>query len=148
MAGAAREPLDLVRAACLALPEVAERLSNGAPAFFVGGSKTFVMFLDNHHGDGQVAIWCAAPLGVQEELVAEKPTQFFRPPYVGHRGWLGVRVDAGPDWDEITEIIQDAYRTVASKTLVADLDSRRHSQGPPGVTRGVAGRAGRPDGPG
>jgi hypothetical protein len=118
-------PLDRVRAACLALPEVVERPSHGAPTFFVRDKKTFVTFMDDHHGDGRLAIWCAAPVGAQQELVATNPARFFRPPYVGHRGWLGVRVDSRPDWLELAEIIEDAYRVVAPKTLVAELDSRR-----------------------
>jgi hypothetical protein len=111
-----------VREACLALPEVTERLSHGAPTFFVRGKKTFVMFHDDHHGDGRLALWCAAPPGAQQTAVDEEPDRFFRPPYVGHRGWLGVRLDRDPDWDEVTEIVTDAYRTVAPKTLVARLD--------------------------
>jgi hypothetical protein len=130
VAGTSLAALDRVRAACLALPEVVERDSHGAPTFFVGAKKTFVMFLDDHHGDGRVAIWCAAPLGAQEEMLAEDPAQFFRPPYVGHRGWLGVRVDGRPDWTEVAEIIEQAYRSVASKTLVAALDASRPSPPP------------------
>ena len=102
-----------------------ERPSHGAPTFFVRDKKTFVMFMDDHHGDGRVALWCAAPAGVQEEMVAENPARFFRPPYVGHRGWLGVRVDGRPDWAEVGEIIEDAYRAVAPKTLVSELEARR-----------------------
>jgi hypothetical protein len=120
-------PLDRVRAACLSLPEVVERASHGAPTFFISDKKTFVTFMDDHHGDGRLALWCAAPAGAQEAMVAEDPARFFRPPYVGHRGWLGVRVDGDPSWDEVGEIIEDAYRTVAPKTLVAELDARSGS---------------------
>jgi hypothetical protein len=81
------------------------------------------MYLDDHHGDGRLAIWCAAPPGVQQQLVDEEPDRFFRPPYVGHRGWLGVRLDRKPDWDEVTQIVRDAYRCVAPKTLAAALDA-------------------------
>jgi hypothetical protein len=111
-----------VRALCLALPEATERLSHGSPTFFVRDRKTFVMYLDDHHGDGRLALWCAAPPGVQAELVAAEPDRFFRPPYVGHRGWLGVRLDRDPDWTEVAEIVRDAYRQVAPKTLVARLE--------------------------
>jgi hypothetical protein len=117
-------PLDRVRAMCLALPEVTERLSHGAPSFFVRDKKTLVMFLDDHHGDGRLALWCAAPPGAQGEMIDEDPDRFFRPPYVGHRGWLGVRVDGRPDWAEVREVIEQAYRTVAPATLVASLDAR------------------------
>jgi hypothetical protein len=113
-----------VRAACLGLPAVTERLSHGAPTFFVQGRKSFVMFHDDHHGDGRLAIWCAAPPGVQGELVDQEPERFFVPPYVGHRGWLGVRLDIAPDWDELASIVEDAYRGVAPKKLLAELDAR------------------------
>ncbi len=108
-----------VRAACLAMPEVTERLSHGAPSWFVRGKKTFVMFHDDHHGDGRLAIWCAAPPGVQAQLVGEEPDRFFVPPYVGHRGWLGVRLDRAVDWAEIGGIVRDAFVTVAPKSLAA-----------------------------
>ncbi|WP_067821853.1 MmcQ/YjbR family DNA-binding protein [Nocardia inohanensis] len=111
-----------LRALCLALPEVTERLSHGEPTWFVRGKKSFVMFSAEHHGS-RLGFWCAAPPGVQEELVGSEPERFFRPPYVGHRGWLGVGLDVPVDWAEIAEIVEDAYRAVAPKTLVAQLDS-------------------------
>ncbi|MEZ5145280.1 MAG: MmcQ/YjbR family DNA-binding protein [Acidimicrobiales bacterium] len=111
-----------VRRACLELPETTERLSHGAPTFFVRDKKTFVMFVDDHHGDGRLALWCAAPPGAQAELVEQEPERFFRPPYVGHRGWLGVRLDRDPDWAEVAGIVTEAYRVVAPKTLIARLD--------------------------
>ncbi len=109
----ARESLERVRRLCLAFPETSERLSHGSPAFFVRDKKNFVSFLDNHHDDGRLALWCAAPLGMQEALVGADPERFFRPPYVGHLGWLGVRLDRDPDWAEIGRIIEHAYRAVA-----------------------------------
>jgi hypothetical protein len=114
--------LDRVREICLALPEVTERPSHGAPTFFVRGKKTFVMFHDDHHGDGILGLWCAAAPGVQEELVRTEPERFYRPAYVGHRGWIGVRLDVDLDWVEVAEVCADAYRCVAPKTLVARLD--------------------------
>ena len=123
--GAAAAPEDAlarVRALCLALPETNERPSHGAPTFFVRDKKTFVMFLDDHHADGRLAIWCAAPPDLQATLVDEEPERFFVPPYVGHRGWLGVRLDIDPDWSELAGIVEDAYRVVAPKKLVALLD--------------------------
>lgn len=113
------DPLPRLRALCLALPEVTEKLSHGEPTWFV--RRSFVMYADRHHDD-RVAFWCAAPTGAQEELVAAEPERFFRPPYVGGRGWLGVRLDRDPDWAEIAEIVTDAYRQVAPRTLVARLD--------------------------
>lgn len=111
-----------VRGACLALPEAEERVSHGSPSWFIRGKKQFCMFHDDHHGDGRLAIWCPAPVGVQAELVDEEPERFFVPPYVGHRGWIGVRLDRRPDWAEVTEILVDAYRCVAPKALLAQLD--------------------------
>ncbi|MBF8188084.1 MmcQ/YjbR family DNA-binding protein [Nonomuraea sp. K274] len=114
------ESLERLRALCLALPETTERLSHGEPTWFVRDRKTFVMFADHHHDD-RLAFWCAAAPGVQEELVAEDPERFFRPPYVGHRGWLGVYLDVDVDWAEVSEIVADAYRRIAPKSLVARL---------------------------
>jgi hypothetical protein len=116
------QALARLRKICLALPEVSERLSHGAPTFFIREKKTLVMFVDDHHGDGRLAIWAPAPPGVQEELVELEPDRFFRPPYVGPSGWIGLRLDRDVDWDEVAGIIEDAYRKVAPKKLVALLD--------------------------
>ena len=112
-----------VRRICLALPEVSERLSHGSPAWFVREKKTVAMFVDDHHGDGILGLWCPAWPGVQEEMVALEPERFFRPPYVGPSGWLGVRLDRDVDWDEVRGILTDSYRKVAPKTLVKLLDA-------------------------
>ena len=84
------DPLPRLRALCLALPEVTEKVSHGEPTWFV--RKVFVTYADHHHDD-RVGFWCAAPPGAQEALVAARPDRFFRPPYVGGRGWLGVWLD-------------------------------------------------------
>ena len=110
--------LKRIRTICLELPEASERLSHGAPTFFVREKKAFLMVLDNFHGDGRFAIWCAAPSGMQSMLVEADPERFFVPPYVGHRGWLGVRLDRGLDWDELAGIAEDAYAEVAPPKLV------------------------------
>jgi len=110
--------LSRIREICLALPETSERLSHGAPTFFVRGKKAFLMVLTNHHDDGRFAIWCAAAPGMQEMLVDADRERFFRPPYVGHRGWLGVRLDRGLDWDEVAGIAEDAFAEVAPAKLV------------------------------
>jgi hypothetical protein len=78
---------------------------------------------DGHHDTEFPQMRCAAPAGTQQELIAADPRRFFRPPYVGHRGWVGVRLDRDPDWDEIAEVCLDAYRTIAPKTLLARLDA-------------------------
>ena len=116
------DPVERLRAICLALPEVSERNSHGEPAWFVRTKATLATLDDHHHGADHLAVWCAAPPGVQSELVASEPERFFRPPYVGHRGWLGVRIDRDPDWGEVDAIVRDAYRQVAPKKLVARLD--------------------------
>jgi hypothetical protein len=103
---------------CLALPETSERLSHGAPTFFVKQKRAFVMVMTDHHGDGRFALWCAAPDGMQKMLVEADPERFFVPPYVGHRGWLGVRLDRGLHWEEIAGITEDAYAEVAPPKLV------------------------------
>lgn len=110
--------LQQLREICLALPETTERPSHGAPTFFVRDKRPFVMVLTDHHGDGRFAIWCAAAAGVQAMLVEADPERFFVPPYVGHRGWLGVRLDRGVDWEELAGIAEDAYAEVAPAKLV------------------------------
>jgi hypothetical protein len=112
--------LERLRRICLALPETSERLSHGPPSFFVRDKKCFLMLLDDHHGDGRFAIWCAAPPGNQELLIAAHGDRFFRPPYVGHRGWLGVLLNDGVDWDELEGIVEDAFASVAPKALLPD----------------------------
>jgi hypothetical protein len=113
---------DRLRAICLTFPEVTERLSHGAPTWFV--RKSFVtLWRMGHHDIEFPHLWCAAPAGAQAELIASDPGRFFRPPYVGHRGWLGVRLDRDPDWGEIAELCEDAYRTIAPARLVAQLDA-------------------------
>jgi hypothetical protein len=119
----ADDPLDALRERCMALPEATERLSHGEPAWFVRDRKTFVTYADHHHDD-RLAFWCAAPPGAQEALVASDPEKFFVPPYVGGRGWIGVRLDVPTDWDEIADLVTDAYREVAPKRLLAELDAR------------------------
>ena len=116
----ARE-IERLRKICLALPGATEKLSHGEPTWFAG--KVFCMLSNNHHNDGVVGFWTPAPPGVQEAMVEEDPARFYRPPYVGHKGWLGVRIDVSPDWDEIAAIVEDGYRLVAPKKLLAQLDA-------------------------
>lgn len=118
----AANPLTRLRRICLALPETTERLSHGEPTWFVRDKKTFVTYANHHHG-GPLAFWCAAPLGAQDILAGSRPEAFFVPPYVGYRGWLGVRLDVPLDWDEMGQLVIDAYRTVAPTRLVAQLDA-------------------------
>jgi hypothetical protein len=117
---------------CLSFPETSERLSHGAPTFFVREQRSFVIFMDDHHADGRLALWCAAPPGAQRMLVDARPEQFFVPPYVGHRGWLGVRLDRDLSYDEIARAIEDAYLAVAPKALASQLRERATPRAPRG----------------
>ena len=105
--------LERVRRLCLALPETNERLSHGEPAFFVHG-KVFVMFANNHHGDGHIAVWLSVPLGVQSALVEKAPATFFKPSYVGAHGWVGIELDRVSD-EELAFHIHEAWRLIAPK---------------------------------
>jgi hypothetical protein len=122
MAITREEALARVREICLGLPGTSERASHGSPAFFIDGSRSFVMFLENHHGDGRLAVWCAAPRGAQSLLVAAAPERYFVPPYVGHRGWIGLRLDRDAEWDEIAGVIEDAWLARAPRRHLAALE--------------------------
>jgi hypothetical protein len=113
----AAEALARVRRFCLSLPDTSERPSHGAPTFFVSAKHSFVTFQDDHHGDGRLALWCAAPEGAQAMLVEAAPEHYFHPPYVGHRGWLGVRLDRQAEWEEVAGVIEDAWLTRAPARL-------------------------------
>jgi hypothetical protein len=121
--------LAMVRAAALKLPETSERNSHGGAAFFIGGKRCFVMFLEDHHQDGRLAIWCAAPEGVQQEMVETEPDRFFRPPYVGNRGWLGVLL-LDVTQPELDAIVLDAFRQVAPKRVQDRLPPSRDDAAP------------------
>ncbi|MDX2165785.1 MAG: MmcQ/YjbR family DNA-binding protein [Deltaproteobacteria bacterium] len=120
------ELLDRIRALVARLPETSEKLAWGEATFRVGkAEKMFAMFSDNHHGDGRIAILCKAPPGVHEMLVEAEPERFFRPPYVGPSGWIGIRVDGRVvDWEEVADFLADAWRMTASRSLVAAADAK------------------------
>ncbi len=109
-----RRQLARVRALCDALPNVTEKSSHGSPGFFVN-KKCFAYFLDNHHGDGRLALWCMAPPGAQAMLVESEPDHYFVPPYVGHHGWVGVRLDRDNPWPQIAAVLEAAYDARAAK---------------------------------
>jgi hypothetical protein len=118
----ARTLEERVRAICSALPEVTEKPSHGAPAFFV--KKQFLVLWSNgHHDHGFPHLWSAAPPGAQADHIAADPQRFFRPPYVGGRGWVGLRLDGKVDWGLVEDLCEDAYRTVAPAKLIAVLDA-------------------------
>ena len=119
------DPLVRLRSICLDFPEVTERLSHGASTWFVRDKSAFVtLWEDGHHDIEYAHMWCAAPPGAQQELISANPGLFFRPPYVGGRGWLGVRLDRKIDWDEIAALCEDAYRVIAPKRLLQQLGER------------------------
>lgn len=105
-----------VRKSCLSHPGVIEKSSHGAPAFFVTEKAgLFATLWDNHHNDGNVALFVAAPPGVQEALVEEDPLVFYRPPYYGPSGWIGVRLDKGLDWTQVEAMVEEGYAMVKAK---------------------------------
>jgi hypothetical protein len=112
--------LDRVRAICLALPEATEKIAWGEPTWRVG--KIFVMMNTYHHGDPHLSIVCNAAEGVQESLVRAEPKHFYRPPYVGGAGWIGVRLDTGLDWNVVASLIKDAWRVTAPPRLRRQLE--------------------------
>jgi hypothetical protein len=116
-------PLTRLRRLCLALPEAYEVEAWGEPTFRVR-NKLFAMYADagDHHGDGRAAVWCKAAPGNQGLMVRAAPDRFFVPPYVGPSGWIGVYLDRGADWDELAELLRDAYRLTAPKRLLARLE--------------------------
>lgn len=99
-----------VRALCRSLPDVTERSSHGSPTFLVHEKRPFAYFLDNHHGDGRLALWCAAPDGAQSMLVDSNADHYFLPPYVTHLGWIGVRLDRKAPWNEIAMVLEAAHQ--------------------------------------
>jgi hypothetical protein len=111
-----RTPLDRLRAICLALPDATEKLAWGEPTWRVRG-KLFAQLDDHHHGADHLAVWLPAPLGEQEAMIFTDPVRFFRPPYVGVRGWVGVRIDRRPDWALVARLVEQAYRQVAPPRL-------------------------------
>jgi hypothetical protein len=113
-----RRPIDRLRAICLALPQAVEKEAWGDPTFRVG-DRIFAM---EKRGDGRVSVWCKALEGSQMVLVGADPGRFFVPPYVGHKGWVGMRLDRAPDWSEVKALVERSYRLIAPKRLIAQLD--------------------------
>jgi len=109
------EALVSVRAACLALPDAYEKLSHGTPSWFIQKKGQFAMFVDSYRDDGRLALWLAAPPGLQASLIEENHDACFRPPYFGVRGWIGVRLDVNLPWQEVEDLIQLAHTTISSK---------------------------------
>jgi predicted DNA-binding protein (MmcQ/YjbR family) len=119
-----KDPLERLRAICLALPEANEKLSHGVPTWFAGKGKVFAMLDNHHHGAAHLSVWLPAGLGAQESLIESDPKRYFRPPYVGSSGWVGVVLDTKPDWGVVAWLVEQAYCLVAHRRLVAQLPPR------------------------
>ena len=109
------DALRRVRNICARLPGTSERLSHGEPTFFAG-KKAYAMFANNHHNDGHVAVWLPAAPGAQEMLISTFPGKYFKPPYVGVRGWVGVELEEVGD-EELACRIQEAWTLIAPKKV-------------------------------
>jgi hypothetical protein len=115
--------LERVRGICTGLPEVSERRSHGEVTWFIRGKRVLATMDDHHHGADHFAVTCPAPPGVQRQLTNRDPDRFYRPPYVGPAGWIGIRLDRDVDWGELEQLIEDAYRMKAPKRLVDQLNA-------------------------
>jgi hypothetical protein len=134
-----RSPADVayerVRQIALGFPAAEEKLSHGAPSFHVRG-KHFLTFVDSHHGDGHIAVWCKSTVGEQRRLVASNPARFYVPPYVGVKGWLGVNVDPkNADWIELSILVEEGWRSVAPARVLRGEDVPPPHRVPPPVAR-------------
>ena len=106
---------------CDQLPQVTQRPGgeHGLHVAYMVKNRTFAYFTDDHHGDGRLALICKAPPGDQAALVSAQPEQYFVPPYLGHRGWIGYWLDtARVEWPEVVELITDAYKMTAPRQFV------------------------------
>ncbi len=109
--------VERLRKICLALPEASEKMSHGEPTWFAGKGKVFAMLDNHHHGAPHLGVWLPQPRGVQEQLIADEPARFFRPPYVGPKGWVGVVLDSKPDWKRVAQLVRGSYAFVATAKL-------------------------------
>ena len=116
-----RRLIERVGRICMQLPEANERLSHGEPTWFAGKGRVFAMIDGHHHHSPHLSVWLPQPLGAQETLIELDPERFFRPPYVGVSGWVGVVLDTKPDWGMVEDLVQVSYRHVATAKLRARL---------------------------
>ncbi len=130
---AGEKHLRRVRHICNALPETVEKLSHGEPTFFVG-KKVFAMCSNNHHNDGHIAVWLPAAIGIQAMLIEASPEKFYKPPYVGVRGWVGIELDRVSD-EELAFHVHEAWRLIAPAKLQAAVESAQGESGGSGSIR-------------
>ena len=116
-----RRIIERLRKICLALPEATEKEAWSEPTWRVKG-KMFAQMDDYHHGSPHCSVWLPSTIEAQEALIAADPKRFFRPAYVGHKGWVGVVLDTKPDWAVVAELVRDAYRQIAPAKLAALVD--------------------------
>jgi hypothetical protein len=120
--------LNQIRAHCLTLPQVNERESHGAPAFFIRDKRSFAtIWMDGHHAVHFPQLWAASVPDFRAHLIDERPDVFFLPAYVAHRGWIGVRLDLDLKFDVLADLLDDAYRLIAPPALVQELDGAAES---------------------
>jgi len=112
-----QKAIERLRKICMALPEANERVSHGEPTWFAGKGKVFAMLDNHHHGAKHLSVVLPQPLGAQEALIEADPERFFRPPYVGPSGWVGVVLDHKPDWDMVAAMVREAFLLVATHKL-------------------------------
>ena len=115
--------IERVRKICMKLPEANERISHGEPTWFAGKGKVFAMIDGHHHDSPHLSVWLPQPFGAQEALIDADPERFFRPPYVGVSGWVGVVLDTKPDWGVVTGLIRESYLHVATAKLRKRLEN-------------------------
>ena len=122
---AATVPVDHLRQLCLELPDSHEVEAWGEPTFRVR-NKIFAMYAasESHHGAGRPSVWVKSTHLIQDMLVHQDPDRYFAPPYVGPKGWLGIRLDRRPNWKSVAELLRDAYLLTAPKRIAAKLDAR------------------------
>lgn len=121
----AADSVERLRELCLSFPEANERLSHGEPTWFAGKGKVFATLDNHHHGAAHLSVWLPQPIGAQEALIESDPARFFRPPYVGSSGWVGVVLDKRPDWTLVARLVREAYIHVAARKLVAQLSAQK-----------------------
>ncbi len=113
-----------LRKLCMGFPEANERISHGEPTWFAGKGKVFAMLDNHHHGSPHLSVWLPVGLDTQEGLVEADPSRFFRPPYVGVKGWVAMILDTKPDWSMVAALVRDAYVRVAPRKLAARVSER------------------------
>jgi predicted DNA-binding protein (MmcQ/YjbR family) len=116
--------VERVRKICMAFPEANERDSHGEPTWFAGKGKVFAMIDGHHHDSPHLSVWLPQPFDAQEALIDGDPARFFKPPYVGVKGWVGIVLDTKPDWGVVAGLVRESYLRVASAKLRKQLENR------------------------